>query len=144
MKNLYILSLIVALGLPIFGNAQCKSFVKKNCLPQLENYTPSDKYNSLKMVQGEEADMYLVFSANHDYKVLICSQDILGDVDYQILTDNGQVIYNSKEEGGRSSFDFSTTSAQKLHVIISVPEGESATGLMHEGCVTVLVGSRAS
>jgi hypothetical protein len=144
MKNLYIFALIVALGSPILGNAQCKSFVKKHCIPALESYTPSDKYNSLKMVQGEEADMYLVFSANHDYRVLICTQDILGDIEYEIQTDSGQVIYSSKEDDGRSSFDFSTTSTQKLHVVIKVPEAESATGLMHEGCVTVMVGSRAS
>lgn len=144
MKNLYILSLLVTLGLPIVGNAQCKLFVKKQCIPAMENYTPSDKYNSLKMVQGEEADIYLVFTANHDYRVLICSQDILGDIEYEIQTDRGQVIFSSAEAEGRSSFDFSTTSTQKLHVVIKVPEGESSTGLMHEGCVTVMIGSRAS
>lgn len=144
MKNLYILPLIIALAIPIFSNAQCKNFVKKKCAPALENYVPSDKYNSLKMVQGEEADMYLVFVANHDYRVIVCSQPILGDVAFEVLTDRGQLIYSSTDNEGKASFDFSTTSTEKLHVVIKVPDNESSGGMMHEGCVSVMVGSLSS
>ena len=144
MRKLYILTLIVALAAPIISSAQCKGFVKKQCLPVLENYTPSDKYNSLRMVQGEEADMYLVFVENHDYRVVICTQEIIGDVDYQVLTDNGQVIFSSAKSEGKNYFDFSATSTMKLQVVIKVPDNESAGGMMHEGCVTVMIGSLAS
>lgn len=144
MKKLYILSLIVALAAPILGNAQCKNFVKKKCLPSLEDYTPSDKYNSLRLVEGEEAEMNLVFVANHKYRVVVCSQEILGDIEYDISTESGQVIFSSKDSNGKSNFDFSTNSSQKLNVLIRVPDSESATGLMHEGCVTVMIGSKAN
>lgn len=144
MRKLYILTLIVALAAPVISSAQCKGFVKKQCLPVLENYTPSDKYNSLRMVQGEEAEMYLVFVENHDYRVVVCTQEIIGDVDYEVLTDKGQVIFSSAKSEGKNYFDFSTTSALKLQVVIKVPENESASGMMHEGCVTVMIGSLAS
>jgi hypothetical protein len=144
MKYQYIVLLIIALAAPIFSSAQCKSFVKKQCIPALDGYTPSDKYNSLRMVQGEEADVFLVFVANHDYRVLICSQPILGDVLFEVLTENGQVIYSSAENESEASFDFSTTSTEKLHVVIKVPDNESSSGMMHEGCVSVMIGSLAS
>jgi hypothetical protein len=144
MKKLYILSLIVALAAPMLGSAQCKNFVKKNCLPALEGYNPSDKYNSLRMVQGEEAEMNLVFVANHKYRVVICTQEILGDVEYEIMTESGQVIFSSTGNPGETTFDFSTTSSQKLQVLIRVPDLEGGTGLVHEGCVTVMIGSQAS
>lgn len=141
MKKLYFLFLLVALMIPAFSSAQCKNFVKKKCAPQLENYVPSDKFNSLRMVEGEEAEMYLIFVANHDYRVAICTQDILGDVEFEVLTDRGTVIFSSSDNEGQNTFDFSTTSTEKLQVVIRVPESESSTGLMHEGCVTVMIGS---
>lgn len=141
MNKLYIFFLALAFAAPVVSQAQCKNFVKKKCLPQLDNYVPSDKYNSLKMVEGEEADMHLIFVANHDYRVVICSQEIIGNVEFQVLTDTGDVIYSSAENEGKNYFDFSTTSTEKLHVVIKVSESESTTGMMHEGCVTVMVGS---
>jgi len=141
MNKLYVFFLAVALAAPVIGEAQCKSFVKKKCIPQLENYVPSDKYNSLRMVEGEEAEIALIFVANHDYRVVICSQEIIGDVAFEVLTDTGQLIYSSTENEGKNYFDFSTTSTEKLQVIIRVSESESATGMMHEGCVTVMIGS---
>ena len=144
MKKFYIPFLITALAFPVLSSAQCKSFVKNKCAPVLESYVPSDKFNSLRMVEGEEAEVNLIFVANHDYRVVICSQEILGDVEFEILTDRGQVIYSSKDNVGKSYFDFSTTSTEKLQVIIRVSEDESTTGMMHEGCVTVMIGSLAS
>ena len=141
MKKLYIFFLAIALAAPVVSKAQCKNFVKKKCLPQLNNYVPSDKYNSLKMVEGEEADMYLIFVANNDYRVIVCSLEIIGNDEFKVLTDTGDVIYSSAENEGKNYFDFSTTSTEKLHVVIKVSESESTTGMMHEGCVTVMVGS---
>lgn len=143
MKKFYFLFLIAAMAAPMVSSAQCKNFVKKKCAPQLEDYIPSDKYNSLRMVEGEEAEMYLVFVANHDYRIVICSQDILGDIEFEIMTDQGQVIFSSADSEGVKSFDFSTASTEKLHVVIRVPENESASGMMHEGCVTVMIGSQS-
>ena len=140
MKKL--LALLVIIIIPSIASAQCKSFVKKHCAPTLENYIPSDKFNSLKMFEGEEAEMNLVFTAHHDYRVTICSQEIIGDVYYEVKTESGQTIFTSDE--GKSFFDFSTTSTQVLQVVISVPEGDNPNGIPQAGCVTVMIGSLAS
>ena len=61
-----------------------------------------------------------------------------------MLTDRGQVIFSSANDEGSNSFEFSTTSTEELHVVIRTPANESSTGLMHEGCVTVMIGSLVS
>lgn len=124
--------------------SQCKGFVKKKCAPLLEDFTPSDKYNSLQMVQGEEAELYLVFVENNDYRILICSHPILGDVVWSIVTEQGEEVYNSVMANGDNHFDFSTTSTEKLILSISIPPLTSPSGLIQPGCVSVMVGSKVS
>ncbi len=144
MKKLYIFFLAVALAAPVISEAQCKSFVKKKCAPQLGDYIPSDKYNSLRMVEGEEAEMSLIFVANHSYKVVVCAQAVIGDVVFEVLTDTGTMIFSSAENEGQNYFEFTTTSTEELLVVIKVPESESETGMMQQGCVTVMIGSTAN
>lgn len=144
MKNLSILFLLFALTSPIFSSAQCKGFAKKKCIPLLEDYVPAENYNSLQMVEGEEAELYLVFVENNDYRIAVCSHPILGEVNFRFQTEKGQLIYDSIENDGNNIFDFSTISTEKLHLIISVPELENSSDMVHPGCVTIMVGNKTS
>ena len=143
MKKSFIL-LIALLALPAISKAQCKGFAKKKCLPQLENFTPAENYNSLQMVEGEEAEINLVFVENNDYRIVVCTHPILGEVNFTIETETGQVVYNSADHEGGNVFDFSTTSTEKLKVLIRIPEPEGTTGMFHSGCVTVMIGHKPS
>lgn len=144
MKILSSLILLFALAIPSYSSAQCKGFAKKKCAPQLEDYIPAENYNSLQMVEGEEAELYLVFVENHDYRIVVCSHPILGEVNFKIETEQGQLVFDSAENEGINIFDFSTISTEKLHLLISVPIPESSTGMVHPGCVTIMVGNKAS
>lgn len=144
MKNLSLLILLFAMGIPLSSSAQCKGFAKKKCIPLLEDYIPTENYNSLQMVEGEEAELYLVFVENNDYRIAVCSHPILGVVNFKIQTVNGQLIYDSTENEGNSLFDFSTISTEKLHLLIAIPALENATDMVHPGCVTIMVGNKAS
>jgi hypothetical protein len=142
-KYLFVLG-ILAFMVPKWGQAQCKGFTKKKCAPKLDDYIPSNKYNSLQMVQGEEAELYLVFLENMDYRLLICTHPVLGEASWRILTEQGQEVYSSEMDDGSNQFDFSTTSTEKLILSISIPPLESPSGLIQPGCVTVMVGSTPS
>ena len=144
MKNLSLLILLFSLAIPLSSSSQCKGFAKKKCIPLLEDYVPTENYNSLQMVEGEEAELYLIFIENHDYRIAVCSHPVLGDVNFIIQTVKGQLIYDSIENEGNNIFDFSTISTEKLHLIISVPAPENTTGMVHPGCVTIMVGNKAS
>ena len=144
MKTPSLLILFFALAIPISSAAQCKGFAKKKCAPLLEDYVPTENYNSLQMVEGEEAELYLVFVENNDYRIVVCSHPILGDVNFKIETEQGQKIYDSIENEGNNIFDFSTVSTEKLHLLISVPVPEGSNAMVHPGCVTIMVGNKPS
>ena len=144
MKNLSILFLLFVLAIPFTSNAQCKGFTKKKCAPLLEDYVPAEHYNSLQMFDGEEAELFLVFVENHDYRIAICSHPILGDINFEIKTEQGQLVFSSSESDGNNIFDFSTTSTEKLHIIISIPASDSETGMIQPGCVSIMVGNKPS
>ena len=144
MKNLSLIFLLLVFAAPLTSTAQCKGFTKKKCAPLLEDYVPAEHYNSLQMFDGEKAELFLVFVENHDYRIAICSHPILGDINFEIKTEQGQMVFSSADNNGNNVFDFSTTSTEKLHIIISIPASESSTGMMQPGCVSIMVGSKPS
>jgi hypothetical protein len=144
MKNLSIIFLFFAFAMPVSSLAQCKGFTKKKCAPLLEDYIPAENYNSLQMFDGEEAELHLVFVENNDYRIAICSHPILGDINYEIKTEQGELVYSNADNKDNKIFDFSTTSTEKLSVIISIPKSESSTGMVQPGCVSIMVGHKPS
>lgn len=124
------------------AHAQCRSFTKRNCMTQLEGYIQNDNYNSAILIPGDEAELMLTFLAGQDYRLVVCSHPILGDIEYEIRDAAGSTLYNSeKASEDRDYVDFKVQTTQQLLVQISVPASEAA--ILHEGCVTVLVGSKA-
>jgi hypothetical protein len=133
--------------LPLMSDAQCRSFTKKKCLPELEGYVQNDNFNSAVLIPGDEAELLLTFYAGKEYRLLVCGHPILGDLEFEVLDTDDQVIYSNRDaaEGDeKNKFDFKVATTQQLIVRIRVPEPEEASTLIHEGCVSVMVGSKES
>lgn len=131
--------------LPLMSSAQCRSFTKKKCLPELEGYVQNDNFNSAVLIPGDEAELLLTFYAGKEYRLLVCGHPVLGDLEFEVLDTDDEVIYtNTGAEEIGNSFDFKVASTQQLIVRIRVPEPESMSTLIHEGCVSVMVGSKES
>lgn len=143
MKFLKII-LPLLLMLPLASNAQCRSFTKKRCLPQLEGYIQNDNFNSAVLIPGDEAELLLTFYAGKEYRLLVCGHPVLGDLQFEVLDTDEQLIYSNDGKGGeaQSGFDFKVASTQQLIVRIRVPDTDSPSTLLHEGCVSVMVGSK--
>lgn len=134
--------LILAFGLfATAADAQCRSFTKKNCLSSLDGYIQNDNYNSAILIPGDEAQLMLTFLAGQDYRLVICSHPVLGDVDYEINDSRGKRLFDSSKNDGSDYVDFKVETTQQLQIHVQVPETKSA--ILHEGCVTVLVGSKS-
>jgi hypothetical protein len=134
--------LILAFGLfATAADAQCRSFTKKNCLSSLDGYIQNDNYNSAILIPGDEAELMLTFLAGQDYRLVICSHPVLGDVDYEINDSRGKRLFDSSKNDGSDYVDFKVETTQQLQIHVQVPETKSA--ILHEGCVTVLVGSKS-
>ncbi len=145
MKYLkFILPLLLIL--PLMSSAQCRSFTKKRCLPELEGYIQNDNFNSAVLIPGDEAELLLTFYAGKEYRLLVCGHPVLGDLVFEVLDTDEEVIYSNADNDGddNNRFDFKVASTQQLIVRIRVPDTESPSQLVHEGCVSIMVGSRES
>ena len=74
MKRIYqILIVLTVLALiPIYSNAQCKSFAKKVCKLELAPYIHDGNFNAAILTEGEDAELYKTFYAGQNYRIYIC------------------------------------------------------------------------
>lgn len=135
----YLLPLILLV--PLMADGQCRAFTKNRVLPLMSGYVQNDNYNSAQLVPGDEAELLLTFYGNKEYRLVVGAHPILGEVDYEVLDTNNQLIYASKDSKSENKyiFDFKMSSTQQLIVRIRVPDQNSAL-TPHEGCVTVMTG----
>ncbi|MDZ4822775.1 MAG: hypothetical protein SH856_04905 [Flavobacteriales bacterium] len=131
--------LLIATALPLATFAQCRSFTKSNCLPVLQGYVQNDNYNSAVLVPGDEAELLLTFYAGKDYRIVVCAQPRIGDVDYEITDTNQELIHRGNTRD-TNIFDFRMATTQQLIVRIQVPELTHETAIVPDGCVAVMVG----
>ena len=122
------------------ANAQCKGFTKKNCLPQLEPYVYNGQLNSAVLNEGDVAELLLTFYGGQDYRIFICSQEVLGDIEFKLLDTDRNTIFDNNEQEKATHWDFSANSTQQLIVQVKVPEGEGSNDMVHSGCVSILIG----
>ena len=131
--------------IPFLGSSQCRSFTKKKCLPELDGYVQNDNFNSAVLIPGDEAELLLTFYADKDYRLLVCGHPVLGELEFEILDTDDELIYTNKDsEEVETMFDFKVASTQQLIVRIRVPEANRSGSLIHEGCVSVMIGSKES
>ncbi|MDZ4752003.1 MAG: hypothetical protein SGI87_10340 [Flavobacteriales bacterium] len=136
----YILALMM-LAMPALSGAQCRAFTKNSCLPMLEDYIQNDNYNSAVLIPGDEAEILLTFYANKQYRLVVCGHPRLGEVQFEVLDANQEMIYSSKNNTSekKSTFDFKMQTTQQLIVRVRVPENDAAA-IKPEGCVSIMVG----
>lgn len=141
MKFIQLFS-IAALLLFSAGNAdaQCKSYAKRNCRPQLTPYLHNGQVNNAVLVPGDKAELLLTFFSGQEYRLLVCAMPVLGEVTYKIMDSDRNAIFDSTKDKDKKYFDFKVASTQQLIVEINVPEGNKYSDIVPEGCVTVLVG----
>lgn len=143
--NMKIVKLILPLMLltAVSASAQCRSFTKKRCLPQLDGYVQNDNFNSAVLIPGDEAELLLTFYADKEYRLLVCGHPVLGDIEFDVLDTDQEILYTNRDSEDKSaSFDFKVANTQQLIVRVRVPELDSPSPMTHEGCVSIMVGSK--
>lgn len=141
MKSLkYLLFLFIGICTPGLINAQCKSFTKKICLPELKPYKHNGKLNSTVLSPGDKAEMSMTFFSGQNYRLLVCAQDVLGTASYKVMDADRNIIFESTKSPDKKYFEFKVSSTQQLIVEITIPNKKTLTGIIPEGCVSILVG----
>ncbi|MFH2143574.1 MAG: hypothetical protein ABIJ97_14200 [Bacteroidota bacterium] len=142
MKNIFrsVVLLLVFVGISFFADAQCKSFTKKNCLTDIEPYVYDGQLNSAILTEGDVAELILTLYGGQDYRILVCGQDVLGDIEFNLFDTNRNLIFSNKDHDFVKSWDFKSNSTQQLIVQVIVPKQESNIDMLHNGCVSILKG----
>ncbi len=123
-------------------SAQCsKSFVKKQCMPKISPFTSNGQLNSTVMLAGQTAELMLNFSAGLNYRLLICSQEVLGAVEFKLMDKDRNVLFHNMQAKGKPDFwDFNVKTTQQFIVEVTIPVPTKTNGIIPSGCVSVLVG----
>ena len=140
-KVLYsLLFLSFMVGAPMQSQAQCKSFTKKTCLPHLEPYVYNGQLNSAVLSEGDVAELLLTFYGGQDYRINICSHETLGKIQFQVYDTDKNLLFDNTNNELTNSWDFKSNSTQQLIVRVTVPEEKNRSGMVQNGCVSILVG----
>ena len=142
MRILRIIPLLALfiLGININADAQCKAFAKKVCLPELGAYVHDGNYHAAVLVEGEEAELYKTFYSDMEYRVAICGEEKLPDVEFRILDANKNVLYTNKDANFAKTWDFKLQSSQQLKLIVKVSSFNKSGDAPSSGCVAIMFG----
>lgn len=121
-------------------NAQCKSFAKKSCLPELGSYTHDGNYHAAVLVEGEEAELYKTFYSDMEYRVAICGDEELPPVEFRVIDTNRNVLYSNKDEKFAKTWDFNLQTSQQLKLIVKVNSSGQSGNSPARGCVSIMFG----
>ncbi|MEX2379557.1 MAG: hypothetical protein WD530_02360 [Vicingaceae bacterium] len=138
MKSIFLLSLITIFSYQL--SAQCKGFTKRSCLPELSPYLSNGQFNAAYMIPGESADVEINFNQGLSYRLVICADPFLEGVNYQISDEDGFVYTTDTIKGKTAYTDLEVTQSKALTLSITIPDKENTTGIVRNGCVSILVG----
>jgi len=140
MRQKYIPVLVIAALLFVSPNvqAQCKSFVKSN-LVQLESYIHDGSYQAVMMSEGEEAEVYKTIFAGQRYRLLVCIENILPNVEIIVSDIRRNILFDSRKNENAKIWDFKSDISQQIKVTIRIPKSQKS-GEVAFGCAGVLFG----
>ncbi len=144
MKHTYFLKTIIAIGIIAFSAtmavAQCNTFVKKKCMPKISPFTQNGQMNTTTLSSGQKTSLSLTFYSGQDYRILVCSQEELGNVSFVIMDMQKKIVFDSKKNDFPDFWDFKVKNTQQFIVEVQVPESESTSSVLPTGCVSIMVG----
>ncbi len=140
----YSIILVAILGLfflsPQSAKAQCKTFAKTTCKSELLPYVHDGIYNATVLSEGETVELYKTFYSGQEYRIVVCGDESLPPVEFQILDGDRNVLFDNKDNDYSQIWDFKLGASQMLVVSIQVQTSEEMSDEIKSGCVAVLVG----
>ncbi len=121
------------------AQAQCRSFAKNKCVPSLAPYKFNETFNGAQLAPGEEAEVNLTFFSGQEYRVVVCTHPILGEVNWKLVDTNNKIVFESLADEPKTHFDLKAASTTQMKVVVWVPE-RPKTDMVHVGCVAILTG----
>lgn len=143
MKKKYVYTLcsfILFSVVPFINLAQCNAFIKKKCMYKIVPFTSNGQVNSNTIQAGQTISLNLSFSAGQDYRIVVCSEEILGEVTFKVLDRSKKVVFDSAQNNFPDFWDFKAKSSQPLTVEVTAAPSQSTSSVLPSGCLSILVG----
>lgn len=121
--------------------AQCKTFAKGTCKPELDPYIHDGIYNATELSEGESAELFKTFYSGQEYRVAVCGDASLPPIEFEIMDSDRNVLFSNKEADYARVWDFKLEASQQLIVSIQVKTNDDkVSDEVARGCVAVLIG----
>jgi len=114
--------------------AQTRSFVQQKCMTDLKPFTFNGKYNKVDLNADNSAEVLVSFNSNNDYRIYICAEEGVGNVNFKLVDSKNVVLYDNKDHSYTIQWDFTTESTQLIKLEVRLVAGSAG------GSVTILVG----
>jgi len=124
------------------ARAQCKTFVKSS-LPQLAPYIHDGSYQAVMMSEGEEAEVYKTIFAGQQYRLYVCSADVLPDIEIIVSDIHRNILFDNRKNTNLKIWDFKSDASQQIKVMVRIPKSNGKGNSENEvafGCIGVLFG----
>jgi len=108
----------------------------------MDGFIPGESLNAVKLFPGDAAEVEMTFYSDVDYRLLVCSHEILGDVNFQLVDKEDKVIYDNADKEFSEFFDFRLEGTRTFMLKINVPEQEASSSIRPQGCVAILLGRK--
>ena len=125
------------------ARSQCKSFVKSGCIPQMTPYIHDGNYQAVKMSEGEEAEVYKTIFAGQKYRLLVCKDDVLPDVEFVVTDYNRTILFDNRKNENVNYWDFKADASQQIKITIRIPKSpkqDNSNQKVVFECIGVLFG----
>lgn len=119
---------------------QCNSFAKKMCSYKMAPFTDNGQSNTKTLTAGEKATLNVALFAGQVYRILVCSEEILGTLSFKVTDATGGILFDSSKNGQLDFWDFRMKSSQTVKIEITAPLSSSTSSVLPSGCVSIIVG----
>jgi hypothetical protein len=130
--------IVIASGLSV--NGQCKTFAKKTCLPELGSYIHDGNYHATVLSEGEEAELYKTFYSDMEYRLAVCGDEAIPQVEFTVIDADKNILFSSKQANNTKTWDFKLQSSQQLRILVRVGSSGTHGGTPTSGCVAIMFG----
>lgn len=126
-------------SLPFSVFAQCNTFMKAKCNPILKPYLSSGREINSTLLSEDKAEMFITFYEGLDYRITLCSQKELGNVEMRLKDGKNDLIFSGKVQDS-NFWDIKVASTQVMTIEVITPAAQTSDNLDKSGCVSLMVG----
>ena len=127
-----------------FSQSACHGYGQSACKPNLDGYVPNPQALNAELGSGESAEVSMVFSKNHDYRIYICTEEHMGEIGFKIKSSKGEVLFDNQDYEMTDTWDFSMSTTKRLIIEVTFMGAASEDGFQETGCSAILIGYRHS